>query len=114
MKKLLDLSNLLKEMQNPKYKNNLFSHKQENISNSRNLIMACSIVYEEIFNTAINNSQIPLRDNLQPLEDIFHNNTNKIDKIISLLVDLTNNSCKILRDEKDLYLYKNNLEYLEN
>ena len=108
VKKLLDLSNLLKEMQNPKYKNNLFSHKQENISNSRNLIMACSIVYEEIFNTAINNSQIPLRDNLQPLEDIFHNNTNKIDKIISLLVDLTNNSCKILRAGKDLYLYKNN------
>ena len=107
-KKLIDLSALLKEMQKPKYKNYLFSHKQENISNSRNLIMACSLLYEEIFNTTINNSQMPLRENIQPLEDIFRYNSNKIDKAISLLVNLTNNSCKIIRAGKDLSFYKNN------
>ena len=69
--------------------------------------MACSIIYEEIFNTTINNSQLPLRDNIQPLEDIFHCNTKKIDKIISLSVNLTNNNTKIIRAGKDLYLYKN-------
>ena len=106
-KKLLELSISLKEMQSSKYKNNIFNHKQENISNSRNLIMACSIVYEEIFNTSLNNSQIPLRDNIQSLGDIFNNNSNKTDKIISLFLDITNKDCKIIRAGKDLYFYKN-------
>ena len=108
VKKLLELSVSLKEMRKPKYKKYLISHKQENSSNSRNLITVCSIVYEEIFNTVINNSQIPLRYNLQPLEDIFHNNSNKLDRIISLLFDLTNNTCKIVRAGRDLYYNKNN------
>ena len=106
-KKLIALSDLLKEMKNSKYKKNLFSHKQENNSYSKNYIMACSIIYEEIFNTTINNSQLPLRENLPQLEDIFYNNTNKFDKIISLLVNLTNNNCTILRAGKDLFFYNN-------
>lgn len=105
-KKLVDLSVLLKEMKKPKYKNNLLDHKQENISNSKNLIMACSILYEEIFNEAINSSQIPIRDNIQLLEDIFLNN-NKNDKIISLSMNLTNNNCIIIRAGRDLSIYKN-------
>jgi hypothetical protein len=104
-KKLVDLSVLLKEMKKPKYKNNLLNHKQENISNSKNLIMACSILYEEIFNEALNSSQIPIRDNIQLLEDIFLNNKN--DKIISLSINLTNNNCTIIRAGKDLSIYKN-------
>ena len=107
-KKLIELSLLLKEMKALKYKSHLFSHKQENISNSGNLIMACSILYEEIFNTTLNSSQLPIRENIQPLEDIFHNNSNKIDKIISLAINLTNNNCKIIRVGKDLFSYKNN------
>ena len=106
-KKLVDLSVLLKEMKKPKYKNNLLDHKQENISNSKNLIMACSILYEEIFNEALNSSQIPIRDNIQLLEDIFLNHNNKNDKIISLSMNLTNNNCTIIRAGKDLSIYKN-------
>ena len=94
-------------MKNEKYKKNLFSRKLENISNSRHLILVCSIVYEEIFNTTLHNSQLPLRDNIQPFEDIFHNNYNKINKIITLSVDLTNNNCKILRAGKGLNSYIN-------
>jgi len=105
-KKLIDLSVLLKEMKKPKYKHNLLNHKQENISNSKNLIMACSILYEEIFNEALNSSQIPIRDNIQLLEDIFLNN-NKNDKIISLSMNLLNNKCTIIRAGKDLSIYKN-------
>ena len=104
-KKLVDLSVLLKEMKKPIYKNNLLNNKQENISNSKNLIMACSILYEEIFNEALNSSQIPIRDNIQILEDIFLNNKN--DKIISLSMNLTNNNCIIIRAGKDLSIYKN-------
>ena len=104
-KKLLDLSISLKEMKNPNFINYLFTHKQESVSNSRNLLMACSIFYEEIFNTVISNSQIPLRENILSLEDIFHNNTSKIERIISLIIDLTNNNCKIVRIGKDLYSF---------
>lgn len=69
--------------------------------------MACSIIYEEIFNEALNSSQIPIRENILQLEDIFLNNT-KADKIISLLIDLSNNNCKILRAGKELSIYKDN------
>ena len=103
--KLIEISNLLKKMKNPKFKKNLLNHKQENISNSKNSITACSIIYEEIFNEALNTSQIPIRDNIQLLEDIFLNNS-KADKIISLLIDLSNNNCKILRAGKELSIYK--------
>ena len=104
-KKLLDLSILLKEMKNPKYENYLLTHKQDNISNSRNLLMTCSIVYEEIFNTVTSKSQMPLRENIQSLEDIFYNNSKKMERIISLIVDLSNNKCKIVRIGKDLYSF---------
>ena len=105
--KLIEISILLKKMKNPKFKKNLLNHKQENISNSKNSIMACSIIYEEIFNEALNSSQIPIRENILQLEDIFLNNT-KADKIISLLIDLSNNNCKILRAGKELSIYKDN------
>ena len=103
--KIIDLSKLLKEMKNKKYKNNLFSHKLENVSNSRHLILVCSFIYEEIFNTTLNNSQLPIRENIQPFEDIFHNNSNKINKIITLSVDLTRTNCRILRAGKGLSSY---------
>ena len=105
-KKLIDLSVLLKQLDEPKYKK-LFSHKLENISNSRHLILICSVIYEEIFNTLLNNSQLPIRDNIQPLEDIFENNSNKINKLISLAVNVTNNTCKIIRSGKGLHSYIN-------
>ena len=103
VKKIIDLSSLLKEMKNPKFKKNLFSHKSENVSNSKHLILICSIIYEEIFNTKLNNTQIPIRENIQPLEDIFYNNSNKINKIISLSVEIANKTCKIIRAGKGLY-----------
>ena len=103
IKKIIELSSLLSEMKNPKYKKNLFSHKSENISNSKHLILVCSIIYEEIFNTKLNNLQLPIRENIQPLEDIFYNNSNKINKGISLSVEIENNSCKIIRAGKGLY-----------
>ena len=102
-KKLVDLSLLLKQLKSHEFKENIFSHKLENISNSKHLILICSIVFEEIYNTALNSSQIPIRDNIQPLEDIFHNNSNKINKLISLSLDLTNNNCFIMRAGKGLF-----------
>ena len=60
-------------MKKPVYKKNIFSHKLENATNSKNILIVCSIIYEEIFNTILSNSQLAIRDNLQPLEDVFNN-----------------------------------------
>ena len=105
-KSLLNLSFLLNKMKDNKYKNNLLGQKVGGNNNTKNLIAACTIIYEEIFNIKINNSQLPLIDNIPQLEDIFYNNS-KNDKIISLSFNLNNNDCKIIRAGKDLYSYVN-------
>ena len=104
--KLILLSKLLNQMKNPKYKKDLFSHKIENSNNSKNIICACSIIYEEVFNTIVSNTQIPMRENIQSLEEIF-NLSNKYNNIITLKVDLLGYSCKIIRAGKGLYNYVN-------
>ena len=104
--KFIELSLLLKEMKSKKYKKTLFSHKSENMSNSKHLLLTCSIVYEEIFNVTLNtSSHMPIRDNIQPLEEVFHNNINKNNKIISLALNLTNKDCRIIRAGKGLHSY---------
>ena len=105
-KKLIELSGLLKVMKKPIYKKSLFSHKLENATNSKTILLACSIIYEEIFNTTINNSHMPIRDNIQPLEDIFNLN-NRNNNIITLEVDLMDTNCKIIRAGKGLYSHIN-------
>ena len=105
-KQYINLSNLLKEIQGSKYKDMLYNYKQDNNSNSKNIIMICSIIYEEIFNVIINSSQIPLRINSQALDDIFFKDIEKNEKIITLSINLINNYCKIIRAGKDLFKYK--------
>ena len=104
---LIDLSYMLKEMQNKEFKKNLFNQKQENNSVSKNMLSACSIIYEELFNTTISNSQTPLRDNIQQLEDIFNSNLNKNSNTISLSLYVNNKTCKIIRVGKDLCCHLN-------
>ena len=55
-KKLIELSLMLKEMKNKNYKHYLLNNKLDNPSNTKNLTSACSIIYEEIFNSIISNS----------------------------------------------------------
>ena len=105
-KKLIELSLMLKEMKNKNYKHYLLNNKLDNPSNTKNLTSACSIIYEEIFNSIISNSLIPIRDNIQSLEEIFNNN--KKDKIITLSVDLNKKICNIIRAGKDLSSNLNN------
>ena len=107
-KSFVDLSSSLNDMKDRKFKEILFNHKQDNLSNSKNTIFACSILYEEIFNTILTNNQIPYRENDQLLEDNFINNSSKIEKIISVALNLTKKHCKIVRAGKDLYNYKDN------
>ena len=105
--KFLNLSKSLNEMKENKYRELLFSHKHDDNSSSKNLIYVCSLLYEEIFNVILNSNQIPLRDNYQILEDNFIN-TDKLERIISLALNLTNRNCKIVRAGRDLYNYRDN------
>ena len=109
-KKLIDLSHILIEMKNKKFKKYLFDSTQEHNFISKNMLTVCSIFYEEIFNTSISNSNAPLRDNIQYMEDNFLHNKNKNDNIISLSFNLNNENCKIIRVGKDLsWLLNKNL-----
>ena len=99
-KKLIDLSGLLKKMEDKKFNKNLFNHKLENISNSKEIILICSVVYEEIFNKTLNNYQYPLRENFQAFENI---NIHKNSKLISLALYLGNKNCQIIRAGKELH-----------
>jgi hypothetical protein len=105
---IMNLSFLLKKMEDKKYKSTIFNNKAENLSkyNFKNMITVCSIIYEEIFNKALSNSNIPIRDNIQPLEDIFCNN--KQNKIISLSFNFINEKCNIIRVGEDLSEHVNN------
>ena len=106
-KNLFNLSFLLKEMRSNKYKNNLLSHKIETNFSTKYLILACTIIYEELFNISLNNYEWHLRDNIQQLDSIFSYKS-KNDNIISLSFNLNNQNCKIIRAGKDLYSYVNN------
>ena len=107
--KFIELSLLLTEMKSKKYKKSLFSRKSENMSSSKHLLLTCSIIYEEIFNVTLNtSSHMPIRENIQPLEEVFHNNIYKNNKIISLALNLTNNYCRIIRAGKGLHTYIDN------
>ena len=102
-KKLLNLSVLLKELENKKLNKSLFNHKLENILNSKDILLICSLVFEEIFNITLNNSQFPIRENIQSLQNLLYNNSNKNSKIISLALCLANENCQIIRAGKELY-----------
>ena len=104
-RKLILLSDILLKMKNKKYKN-LLNNKTETSNASKYLLLSCSIIYEEIFNTTLGNSQIPIRDNIQPLEDIFRV-TNKNNNIITLDIDLLDYNCVIIRAGKGLSSHLN-------
>ena len=99
-KKIIDLSYVLEKLRNNKYKKYLFDNKTEIHHNTQNLIKACSIFYEEIFNITIKKSQLPLRENISQLEEIFRGNY-KNNRIISLSLNLINKNRKGI-----IFLYK--------
>ena len=102
--KLILLSEILNNMKNQKYKKNFLKTYISNTS--KKLLLSCSIVYEEIFNTTINYSKIPIRDNIQPLEEVFHF-SNKNSNLITLEVNLLVYNCIIIRAGKGLSSYIN-------
>ena len=104
---LIILSKFLNEMKDNKFKKYLFNNKLKNITNSQPLLLACSILYEEILNITLNNNNhIAVKDNAVLLEDFseFSENNNNI---ITLEFDIIDFNCKIIRAGKDLFSYVN-------
>ena len=104
---LMTLSKLLNEMKDNKFKKYLFNNKLKKITNSQPLLLACSILYEEILNITLNtNNHIAVKDNAVLLED-FSEFEEKNNNMITLEFDIIDFNCKIIRAGKDLFSYIN-------
>lgn len=104
---LMILSKFLNEMKQHKYKKYLFNNKLKSITNSQPLLLACSILYEEILNITLNNNNhIAVKDNAILLEDFSELSEND-NNMITLEFDILDFNCKIIRAGKDLISYIN-------
>ena len=111
IEKLIILSKLLKEMKNENFKNYLFNRKFKYITNSKNLLLACAIFYEEIFNKIIGKNKIQIRENNQLLEDFSENSNKNENSKITLRFNLLDYNLYIIRVGKELFSYLNNNLY---
>ena len=105
IQKLVILSKLLKKLKKREFKKYIFNRKLKNVCNSKNLLLSCSILYEEILNTTLNQNRIQIREDLEVLEDFTENYGEK--NYITLKFNLINNNCEIIRAGKDLFTYLN-------
>ena len=103
--KLVILSKLLKNLKKIEFKKYIFNRKLKNVCNSKNLLLSCSILYEEILNSTLNQNKIQIREDLEVLEDFADNFGEK--NYITLKFNLINNNCEIIRAGKDLFAYLN-------
>ena len=86
---------------------NILSNKLEDaansLTNSINILVVFSIIYEEIFNTIIRYSKLVIRNKIQPSGDIFYYTNNHINNIIIFEFDLISYNCKTKRARKVVY-----------
>ena len=104
---LIYLSKLLKEMKNKKYKKYIFNRKYKNITNSRNILLSCSLIYEEILNKTIGQNRIPIRESNQLLAELKEDSKQTDDSNITLKFDLFTYNTHIIRTGKELSSYLN-------
>ena len=113
--KFFSLSKKLNELNSTKFKENLFKSKREGTSNFSYLLNICSLLYEEIFNTASSGNSIPIRENPQLIEDVIKNFM-KQNNFIILNFNLKTFECKILNSGYQLidYINKNFYDLFPN
>ena len=106
IEKFFDLSKSLTKLSNPKFKENIYGAKEDGEINFMYLISICSLLFEEIFNKALSNYSIPIRENTQLHEDIVKNFLRQ-NNCITLNFNLKTIECKIIYAAKDLFEYAN-------
>ena len=102
---LIILSKLLKKLKAEKYKKYIFNPKFKNITNSKNLLLSCSILYEEILNKTILHNKLPIRQNKQLIDDL--DKLSDTNSYISLKFDLLSYTFHIIRISKEISSYLN-------
>ena len=102
IEKFFNLSKSLTALNNSKFRDNLYGTKEEGVINCMYLISICSLLYEEIFNKALSNYSIPIRENTQLHEDIFKNFIRQNNNI-TLNFNLKTIECKIIYAAKELF-----------
>ena len=108
--KFFNLSKSLTLLSNSKFKDNIYGTKEEGVINYMYLISICSLLYEEIFNKALSNYSIPIRENTQLHEDILKNYFRQ-NNSITLKFNLKTIECKIIYAAKELFEFTNNNFY---
>ena len=107
IEKLIKLSKLLKEMKDKKYKEYIFNRKFKNATNSKNILLSCAILYEEILNKNLINKKLPIRDNSQLSKELIDNESINNNSYITLKFDLLTYTFHIIRIGKELSSYLN-------
>ena len=105
--KFFELSKILSELNNSKFKENLLDSKIEGVTNNTYLVTICSLLYEEIFNKTFSSYSIPIRENSQLHEDILKHFYEQNNNIINLNFNLKTIECKIIYAGKDLFYHTN-------
>ena len=112
IKMFFELGNELNELKYKKIKSNInnsnnISGHIEGLPNCNNLLAICSLFYEELYNESISNSNIPIRDSPNILEDLINNNYRN-SKQITLELNLQNFEIIIKRAGGLINKYENN------
>ena len=94
-----------KEIQSINNRNNN-NYNIDALPNCNNLLIICSLFYEELYNESISNSGSFIRETPNFLED-FINSNNKSIKQITLKIDIPNFSAKIIRAGGHMNKYEN-------
>ena len=108
--KFFELSKKIKELNNPKFKENLFIKKIEGNINYSYTSNICSLLYEEIFNRSISSNSISIRENPQLIDDMTKNFEKQNNNVI-LNFNLKTIECKIIYSGLQLIDYNNKSLY---
>ena len=88
----LKLAKNLVLLQDKKFKKFVYGSKSEGVANYSHLITAATLFYEELFNCSSSHSGVPLRENMQQVEDIFNLSVKNNTQIV-LQYDISKFSC---------------------
>ena len=111
IKKYFQLGEELKNIKHKEAISNNFNYNGNNniegLPDSNNLLIICSLFYEELFNECISNSGILIRDSFNLIDELINNN-HKNNKQITLEINIQTFYVKIIRAGGQFNKYENN------
>ena len=104
----MKLAELLNDLKYKEIKSNVNNNANaiEGLPNCNNLLVICSLFYEELFNESVSNSGIYIRESPNLIEDLVNNN-NKSLKQITLEINISKLNMKIIRAGGLMNKYEN-------